>query len=123
MRHFAGGLCPTKYHMNVWEVSCAQHSGRHLTRGQLTPITGGLTREGIQGQVEQVVGAAHGPQDSIVADDACTEQELAFVALSSAIGDVGKDVKVTAHSHVLAHTDPHGHSRFLLSLFLCGQFI
>lgn len=30
------------------------------------------------------------------------------MALGRVVVDVGKDVKVTAHAHALAHADPHG---------------
>jgi hypothetical protein len=73
-----------------------------------------LTREGLQGQIEQVLGAALGPQDPVVADSAGTEHKAGVTPLSSAVGDMGEDVKVTAHVQVLAHPDPHGHPRLLL---------
>lgn len=66
-----------------------------------------------------MLGATLGPQDPIVADGAGAEQEAADVLLGGVVGDVGKDVKVTAHVHALAHPDPHGHPRLLL----LGQFV
>lgn len=72
-----------------------------------------LTGVGLQGKIEQVVGATLGAQDPVVADSASTEQEAAGEVLGGVVGDVSKDVKVTAHCHALAHTDPHGHPRLL----------
>lgn len=72
-----------------------------------------LTREGVQGQVD-VLSAALGPQHPVVADSAGTEQEVTVTALRGVIPDVGKHIKVVAHAHALAHTDPHGHPRLLL---------
>ena len=73
------------------------------------PGTWGLTGERRQGKVEQVLGAALGPQDPVVADGAGTEQEAAGVLLGGVVGDVGEDVEVATHTHALAHADPHGH--------------
>lgn len=83
------------------------------------PGTQGLTRERLQGKVEQVLGATVGSQDPVVADGAGTEQEAASMVLGSVVGDVGKDVKVAAPVHALAHTDPHGH----LCLLFTSQFV
>lgn len=41
------------------------------------------------------------------------EHEAAGVGLSRVVGDVGEDIKVTAHVHALGHADPHGHPRLL----------
>lgn len=77
--------------------------------GPAAPGTPSLTREGLQGNVEQVLGATLRPQDPIVADRAGTEHEAAGVYLGRVVGDVGKDVKVTAHVHALAYSNSHGH--------------
>lgn len=73
------------------------------------PRTRGLTGVGLQGEVEQVLGATLRSQDTVVADSAGAEQEAAGVLLGGVVGDVGKDVEVAAHVHALPHTDPHGH--------------
>lgn len=73
----------------------------------------GLTREGLQGKVEEVLGATLGPQDPVVADGAGAEQEAAGVVFGRVVGDVGKDVEVIAHAHALAHADAHGDAGLL----------
>lgn len=83
------------------------------------PGTQNLTRVGLQGKAEQILGAALRSQDPIVADSAGTEQEAASVLLGGAVGDVGKDVEVAASVHALAHTDPHGHP----CLLFVNQFV
>lgn len=70
---------------------------------------------GLQGKIEQVLGAAHRPQRPVVADSASAEQEAAGMALRSVVGDVGQDVKVAAHFHASGHPNPHGHPRLLFS--------
>lgn len=83
------------------------------------PGTQNLTGVGLQGKAEQILGAALRTQDPVVADSAGTEQEAASVLLGGAIGDVGKDIKVAAPVHALAHTDPHGHP----CLLFINQFV
>lgn len=83
------------------------------------PGTQNLTGVGLQGKAEQILGAALRSQDPVVADSAGTEQEAASVLLGGAVGDVGKDIKVAAPVHALAHTDPHGHP----CLLFINQFV
>lgn len=83
------------------------------------PGTQNLTRVGLQGKAEQILGAALRSQGPVVADSAGTEQEAASVLLRAAVGDVGKDVEVGAPVHALAHTDPHGHP----CLLFINQFV